>query len=97
MHGVLASKLDSLGSSGKYSVEGALPTSLKPSHDALLPDTPAAIGGSVAVGDAGEAESNVAQKKGFKYFNGSFLGVLQLLLDAYLLSIGTVPLGVVEF
>ncbi|XP_033627080.1 RIMS-binding protein 2-like isoform X2 [Asterias rubens] len=58
-----ASKLDSLGSSGKYSVEGALPTSLKPSHDALLPDTPAAIGGSVAVGDAGEAESNVAQKK----------------------------------
>ena len=64
----LASKLDSLGSSVKYSIECALPTSLKSSHDALLPDTPVAMGGSAAVGVVGAPDLSVVQEKGVNIF-----------------------------
>ncbi|XP_038054636.1 RIMS-binding protein 2-like [Patiria miniata] len=60
-----ASKLDSLDSSGKYSLEGALSAPPKPSHDALLSDTPLAMVGSsaAAVGGVGVPDLSVLKEK----------------------------------
>ncbi|XP_022101988.1 peripheral-type benzodiazepine receptor-associated protein 1-like isoform X2 [Acanthaster planci] len=61
-----ASKLDSTGSSVKYSLEGALSAPPKPSHEALLSDPPLAVAGSssaAAVGGVGAPDLGILKGK----------------------------------